>query len=108
MEATHVDSASERVMVTIFNNSSYTLFTGLHFVVEVFDEGTWRVVPWREGVEAAFADVAYIIQPGDEIDFVKDLSLFHQLSQDIHRIRMVEINDDLGGSHDVVVEFYMN
>ncbi|MCL2353102.1 MAG: hypothetical protein FWC69_00565, partial [Defluviitaleaceae bacterium] len=64
MEVTYVDLAAERVMVTIFNNSSYTLFTGLHFVVEVFDGNIWRVVPWRGGAEAAFADVAYIVQPG--------------------------------------------
>ncbi|MCL2248927.1 MAG: hypothetical protein FWC13_06620 [Oscillospiraceae bacterium] len=110
MAITDIDEIQNQVTVTIYNNSEYELMTGVHFTVEVSEGTHWNNVPWRDEY-IAFVDLGYDIQPGDSIDFVKNLNLVIPLEQGQYRIRksvfrVIDIPIRDGDLHDLAAEFY--
>ena len=110
MAITDFDESQNQLTVTISNHSEYELMTGVHFTVEAFDGTDWQSVPWRDE-SIAFVDLGYSINPGESIEFVKNLNLVIPLEQGLYRIRKsvfrtidTPIRD--GDMHDLIAEFY--
>jgi len=109
MATTDICHDTSTVVVTIYNESAYTISTGYPFSLEVYDNGEW----WQVPGDLMFILPAFDVTPGGSIDFTKRLSegfvplqpgRRYRIRKDVLRFTDTPVNDS--NTHDIFAEFY--
>ncbi len=102
----YLDSAD--IKATLKNGTKYPYTFGEASYLQVKSGGTWKTVPFKDGV--AWIEIAYFLNPGESKEITLSLNLFSSLKPGVYRLVKDVFGDKGNGQttkEQVMAEFLM-